>query len=492
MSTEQQAQALADWLEAVGTAPPDALDPDVVEAVVSLRPEHAPAPRVSVDDILAGVRAGPFASPEAGPPPVDAGEPELAPVIPLWRRPVVLVGGGVAGLGALAVAALAALVWLPLTQGSLNEAPVYSAESTRVASSGPLADDDAAAVLDADTGHMAREVAANVDAPPPGSAAPPGSARDASAPAPVASARPVAQREGYAIPAPEPAPEPAPVTSTIPEVVAAAATPDVPVLAAPSPAVAGGYRDDAVADAEPEEDAESWEEETRYDLDRSAAATGVSAVDAGSLHAAEDRFDELSEGGDDADLDEDLGMTFASDEADVPETVAVESRPPRLRFPTRNRPRRGPSAPRAEERADDLAAPAAAPAQAKATTDSTTVSGPGLAGLDPAEQARAQVVQQRSLALAAEGRLVEAAQTRMANVRPPASFGQAEAVVATAWLLQAGLPWEAAAAAQQGLALGDSASRARLQALYDQAQAQQLQAEPDPAMDAIMEDSSAH
>ena len=59
MNQEEQAKLLAEWLAHPGESPPDALDTDVVEAMISLRPELAAPPRVSVDDILAGVTTGP-------------------------------------------------------------------------------------------------------------------------------------------------------------------------------------------------------------------------------------------------------------------------------------------------------------------------------------------------------------------------------------------------------------------------------------------------
>jgi len=58
---ELQAQALGAWLDApVGTPPPQGLDPDALEAVYALRPDLAPAARVTVADILAEVRSGPL------------------------------------------------------------------------------------------------------------------------------------------------------------------------------------------------------------------------------------------------------------------------------------------------------------------------------------------------------------------------------------------------------------------------------------------------
>ena len=65
MSIEQQAEELARWLEAnPGTDPPEGLDPEVLEVVYALRPELAPAPRVTVEDILNSVQSGPLADPE--------------------------------------------------------------------------------------------------------------------------------------------------------------------------------------------------------------------------------------------------------------------------------------------------------------------------------------------------------------------------------------------------------------------------------------------
>jgi len=78
---ETRATLLAEWLRApVGTPPPEGLDPEVVAAVVALRPERAPAPRVRVEDILGDVKEGPFAMP-----PSTATEPVRFPTVPANR-----------------------------------------------------------------------------------------------------------------------------------------------------------------------------------------------------------------------------------------------------------------------------------------------------------------------------------------------------------------------------------------------------------------------
>ena len=62
MTPEKHASLLAEWLEKPpGTPPPEGLEPEAIEAVYALRPDLAPAPKVSLDDILAGVSEGPFA-----------------------------------------------------------------------------------------------------------------------------------------------------------------------------------------------------------------------------------------------------------------------------------------------------------------------------------------------------------------------------------------------------------------------------------------------
>ncbi|MCB9795776.1 MAG: hypothetical protein H6741_24030 [Alphaproteobacteria bacterium] len=127
MSPEDQASQLARWLaERPGAEPPDGLDPEVIEAVYALRPDLAPAPRVTVDDILAGVGVGPFAHLDAAPEGAAQGAPPLPEQVPGVDAEVVPFSVVAArrrrlwgGLGALAAAALVLIVALP----ALDEAP---------------------------------------------------------------------------------------------------------------------------------------------------------------------------------------------------------------------------------------------------------------------------------------------------------------------------------------------------------------------------------
>ena len=67
MNEEQDAERLARWLEDPSADPPSELDPEVVGAVYTLSPKHRPAPRLSIEEILAGVTEGPFAAPATPP-----------------------------------------------------------------------------------------------------------------------------------------------------------------------------------------------------------------------------------------------------------------------------------------------------------------------------------------------------------------------------------------------------------------------------------------
>ena len=153
MTEEQQAQALAAWLAApAGTPPPDGLDADVVQAVLALRPERAPAMRGGLAEVLGGLKAGPLAVP--------------APVVSLWRwRPVV------GAVGALAAAAVALVAVLPR------------------ADQGPPALDDAAA----DRARAAQTASPALEAAPP-AADEPEPVAAASAPVPDAAGKPAEAR----------------------------------------------------------------------------------------------------------------------------------------------------------------------------------------------------------------------------------------------------------------------------------------------------------
>ena len=67
--TEPQAEALARWLDAQpegGALPSADLEAEVVEAVYALQPQRAPAPSVTLDDILGSIASGPFATTPSG------------------------------------------------------------------------------------------------------------------------------------------------------------------------------------------------------------------------------------------------------------------------------------------------------------------------------------------------------------------------------------------------------------------------------------------
>ncbi len=70
-TSPESARALGRWLDRPSEAPPEGVDAEVLEAIYALRPELAPAPRVSPDDILAGVTRGPLAADAEAPTPAS-------------------------------------------------------------------------------------------------------------------------------------------------------------------------------------------------------------------------------------------------------------------------------------------------------------------------------------------------------------------------------------------------------------------------------------
>ncbi len=103
MNETQQAELLAAWLAQGGGPVPEGLDADVVEAMLVLRPELAPPPALTLDQVLADVSTGPFA-PRAS----ALGSEEAATVpAPANRR------AWWVGLGGLVAAALVAIAVLP-------------------------------------------------------------------------------------------------------------------------------------------------------------------------------------------------------------------------------------------------------------------------------------------------------------------------------------------------------------------------------------------
>ena len=137
MNEQQQAEALARWLaEPAGTAPPEGVDAEVLEAIYAMQPDRAPAPSLTADDILADL--GAFGSMDQdGPlPPAILAEEEQ----PLAARQARLSANRVAGLGALlATAATLLIVARPVLQ---TDAPMLAAEPAmeEVASAAPVAD----------------------------------------------------------------------------------------------------------------------------------------------------------------------------------------------------------------------------------------------------------------------------------------------------------------------------------------------------------------
>ncbi|MBN1337617.1 MAG: hypothetical protein JXB39_16820 [Deltaproteobacteria bacterium] len=135
LSIEAQASRLARYLEErPGAALPDGVDPEVLEALWVIRPDLAPAPRVTVEEILSGVTAGPFAS-EGVPltlrPRTEAPRARVRPRFVAWGS----------GIGALAVAALALVVVRPHLPRDIPESALPPPPSPVAEAPAPPADE---------------------------------------------------------------------------------------------------------------------------------------------------------------------------------------------------------------------------------------------------------------------------------------------------------------------------------------------------------------
>lgn len=132
MNEQEHADALAAWLDHPGELPPEGLDPEVLGTIYALRPDLAPAPTLTADDILASLTEGPLADTgAAAPPPVVVPEPANRP----WWT--LMLGGG--ALTTLAAAAALLILALPAVENAAKGPPVgaFSRSSREEA---PMAD----------------------------------------------------------------------------------------------------------------------------------------------------------------------------------------------------------------------------------------------------------------------------------------------------------------------------------------------------------------
>ncbi len=141
------ADALRNWLTAgPGTPPPRILPIGVVEATYTLRPEMAPSPTLTIDDILDGVSSGPLAS---TPPPLRLHTAAENSVSPPLQAPARRWNQTLAGL---AVAAIALIVMIPDSATVLSQ---------------PTPFDDGSAVANTPELHDVSFAEAEMGSPPP-------------------------------------------------------------------------------------------------------------------------------------------------------------------------------------------------------------------------------------------------------------------------------------------------------------------------------------
>ena len=142
-ATDTRANALAQWLSSpLDGAIPDSVDPEVVEAIIILRPERAPPHTIAVEDVLSAITAGPLMDPtvaaalqrwlDAGP--GTAPPPELP--VGVVETTYALRPGMAPSLGVSIEDVLAGVEQGPLAKTTLQDAPA----GPRNAPAGPQRD----------------------------------------------------------------------------------------------------------------------------------------------------------------------------------------------------------------------------------------------------------------------------------------------------------------------------------------------------------------
>ena len=131
MSESSEAKLLADWLQSPpGTPAPEGLDAEVVAGVYALRPDLAPPLRLTLDEVLGSVSAGPFAGaaaarkdsarvaarvdPRSSVEPRRDASSRAAPKRPWWAIP---------GVGLVVAAAAVTLIAVRVGSGLTPESP---------------------------------------------------------------------------------------------------------------------------------------------------------------------------------------------------------------------------------------------------------------------------------------------------------------------------------------------------------------------------------
>jgi hypothetical protein len=435
MSQEEQAIILAEWLADSPGSPPEGVDADVVECVFALRPDLAPPPRVTADDILEGVQAGPFGSGDVA---ADATTTEVAAVVPLRpavrraRWAAVAFGGGTAATIALAATVLLTARVAFFSPG--GEIPVLQEAKS------PMA-----ATTEADTGVKSPPMLVGKPKPKPKGMPKPlvanAEAADDYRKTPSSQAA-HATRERLEMPIAELEPQPSPP----------------PVPGAP-PAENNEY--EAVADADIDEFDEDpyaaegeWVRQEEY-IPEALARRDVSSAVAGAEIQDDAAWDQ-------EDAEEQLGalgyvdQPIEAEEKSSPSFGRSKKDRSQTRQPKASAPAMADNSP-----AMDEAAPAPMPdgldsIDWRTAAMPTDLSSSWRSQVDGATLAEVDNSRDEANNMANRGSYSEAGEVMLQVVNPPAEVGQAQAAAATEYFIAAGDPPSAATAAQKGLSLSSA------------------------------------
>lgn len=138
MDEEQRAKLLAEWLNGpAGRPPPEGLDDETLAAVYALSPARAPSPRVSVEDILAQVSEGPFATPSQTAGEVVGFPAPAKKAAPARRSRPSRLWWAFPGVGVALAAAAAVAILVPTLGHDAAQEQMYEAARTASAPAAP-------------------------------------------------------------------------------------------------------------------------------------------------------------------------------------------------------------------------------------------------------------------------------------------------------------------------------------------------------------------
>ena len=428
MSQEEQAKILAEWLAgSFAQVPPEGVDLDVVESVFALRPDLAPPPRVTVDEILDGVRVGPFGSGDEADEETSKEMAAVVPLMPAARRARWAFAGGTAATIALAATVLLTARVAFFSPG--GEIPLFEAEKAMTTEQKGVAD----------TGVRGASPVVPRPTASPKTAAPQRETNVADA-AQDYRRKPLVTTPSGGLSTHERTPD-MPIAELSSESPPPIASPQPPME---EPAPVANLEYGAVADLDEVDEDPYWEAEGEWEGTKAfipeAMSRGAADMPSPAAAGAEIQADAWDDEAKDL-----MSLAYL----DEPEMVSDEKRSVshRDRTPTSKKPKASAPAPTmAEEEAIDW----------RSQAMPTDLSSGWRGQIDGATLAEVDNTRDEATNLANRGNYSEAGEVMLQAVSPPVEVGQAQAAASAEYFLAAGDPASASTAAQKGLSLSSA------------------------------------